>query len=337
MSNMKKAILCGLFIFALAAQGLYAQRKLIIKMASSVPENTPWGECLNQIASDWRRITNGEVEIRIYHNGVAGNEEAVVRNLRLNQLQGAALSTFGMYEITPEIMTLSCPFMIRNDDELDVVLEGIKPEMEERINSKGFHTLAWSRVGWVKIFSKQPVFTPSDLKRQKLGMNGEQSEINQAFKTMGFQMIPVAHNDILIALNGGMVDAVLQSPIAVGSLQIFGLAKNMASINIAPFMGGIILNQRTWNAVPERYKPQLIEATRRAERELDGRIRTLESDMIKTMGNYGLVENHLTPAQEQEWFDEMEKIIPGLVGTAFDRGIYNRIETMLNNMRNGAR
>ena len=314
---------------------LFAQRKITIKMASPVPENTPWGQCLDQIAADWKRITNGEVEVIIYHNGVAGSEKDVVRSLRLNQIQAAVLSTIGIYEISPEIMTLSCPFLIRNDEELDLVLAGLKGELEEKINSKDCFTLAWARVGWVKIFSKQPVFVPADLKKQKLGTNAEQAELNQAFKTMGFQMIPVARNDILIALNSGMVDAVYESPIAVGSTQIFGLAKNMASINIAPFMGGIILNQRAWRSIPDKYKPQLIAATRKSEAELDQSIRGLEDDMVKTMGNYGLKVNQVSPEQEQLWYDEIGKVMPSLIGTAFDRDIYNRIEAILKDYRSG--
>ena len=337
MCKMKKIMYLTALIFLLIVQGLTAQRKITIKMASPVPENTPWGKCLNDIASEWRRITNGEVEIIIYHNGVAGSENTVVQNLKINQIQAAVLSTFGLYEISPEIMTLSCPFLIRDDDELDLVLSKLKPDLEETINSKGYFTIAWSRVGWVKVFSKSPVFVPADLKRQKLGTNGEQAELNQAFKSMGFQMIPVARNDILIALNGGMVDAVYESPIAVGSLQIFGVAKNMASINIAPFMGGIILNQRAWRSIPDKYKPQLIAATRRIEAELDVSIRGLENDMIKTMSNYGLKINQLNPDQEQLWYDEIGRVIPNLVGKAFDRGMFGRIEAILKEYRSGSR
>lgn len=327
----------ALLVFLLAVQGLSAQRKITLKMASPVPENTPWGECLNKIADEWRRISNGEVDIRIYHNGVAGNEDAVVRNLRLNQIQIAVLSTFGLCEITPEVLTLSCPFLIRTDDELDLVLEDLKPDLEKRINDKGYFTLAWSRVGWVKIFSKAPVFTPTDMKRQKLGTVGEQSELNQAFKSMGFQMIPIARNDLLIALSSGLVDAVYESPLAVGSLQIFGLAKNMASINIAPFMGGIVVNQRAWRSIPAKYKPDLIAAARRIEKELDVSVIQLENEMISVMANYGLTVNRLTPAQEQMWYDETGRAIPGLLGTAFDRDIYWRIDALLKKHRSGSR
>jgi TRAP-type C4-dicarboxylate transport system substrate-binding protein len=328
---MKKIVTFVLVLcLSLANSGfIFAQRKIVIKMSSPVPENTPWGKCLNQIAAEWEKISGGEVELKIYHSGIAGSEEAVLRNLKLNQLQAAVLSSFGLSAIAPEIMTLSCPFLIRDDEELDLVLEGMKDELEERINSEGFFTLAWARVGWVKIFSKQPVFVPADLKRQRLATNTEELKLNQAFKAMGFQMVPVARNDIIIALNGGMADAVYESPVAVGSQQIFGVAKNMASINIAPFMGGIILSRNAWRSIPEKYKPRLIEATRRIERELDISVRQLEADMIATMSQYGLTVNELSPAQEAQWYHDVGQAMPGLIGSVFDRDIYRRIEAIL--------
>jgi TRAP-type C4-dicarboxylate transport system substrate-binding protein len=316
---------------------VFAQRVITIKMASVVPENTPWGQFINRIAAEWKRITNGEVNVIIYHNGTAGKEEAVVRNLRVNQLQSGVLSTFGLTEIIPEILTLSCPLFIRNDDELDLVLNDVKSELEDRLNDKGFFTVAWSRVGWIKIFSKAPVFVPLDLKSQKLGTNVEYEKLNQIFKTMGFQMVPVAQDDLLIALNSPMVDAVYQSPIAVGSMQLFGLAKNMASINVAPFMGAVVLNKRTWNSIPEKYKPMMIEAARREERELDRVVRKFEDDMIKTMGNYGLTVNQLSQAQEQLWYDEVDRAMPSMMGTFSDRGFFNRIQAILNNHRSNKR
>jgi len=334
MKNIRFLLLVFL-IFPLGT--LFAQRKITIKMASPIPESSPWGRFFNQMASEWKNITNGEVELIIYHNGVAGTESDVVRGLKLNQLQAAVLSTLGLYEISPEIMTLSCPFLIRNDDELDLILKEVIGGLEEKINSKGYFTLAWARVGWVKFFSKSPVLTPADLKKQRLGANADQAELNHVFKAMGFQVVPVERNDILIALNSNMVEAVFQSPVAVGSTQVFGLAKNMASINVAPFLGGVIFNQRAWRSIPDKYKPQMIEAVRKMEAKLDLEVRKLENDMITTMGNYGLKVNRLSPQQEQLWYEEIGRAMPGLIGTLFDRDVYRRVETILQNYRNGHR
>jgi TRAP-type C4-dicarboxylate transport system substrate-binding protein len=334
---MKKLIgmlALGVLLFGLIGPApVYAQRKLVIKMASPVPENTPWGAALTEMSNEWNRITGGEVELRIYHNGVLGTEDDVLRKLRINEIQAAVLTSFGLNSITPQVLTMSCPFLIRTDAELDYVLENLKADLEAKINAQGFFTLAWSRAGWVKFFSKAPVFTPADLRRQKVGTAEEEPELMQAFKAMGYQMVAVSNNDILIALNGGMVDAVYQSPIAVGSLQIFGVAKNMASINIAPFMGGIVLNQRAWRAVPDRYKTQLLAATRRIEQSLDRAILALEADAVRTMSQYGLVINQISPAQEQIWYEDVERAMPALVGTTFDRETYEKIIALLRTHR----
>jgi len=333
--NKNRIILAALLIFLISP--LFAQRKITIKMASPIPESTPWGRFFNQMASDWRKITNGEVELIVYHNSVAGTESDVVRNLKLGQLQAAVLSTLGLYEISPEIMTLSCPFLIRSDDELDLVFAQVKGGLEDKLNNKGYFTVGWARVGWVKFFSKSPVYIPADLKKQKLGAVADQAELNNIFKTMGFQVVPIERNDILIALSSNMVEAVFQSPIAVGGTQAFGLAKNMASINVAPFLGGIIINQRTWRSIPDKYKPQMIEAIRRNEAKLDLEVRSLEDEMIKTMGNYGLKVNQLSPQQEQFWYDEIGRAMPGLIGKVFDKDLFGRIEAILQNYRNGRR
>lgn len=330
---MKIARLTLCLILILLTGPLFAQRKITIKMATQIPENTPWGFFLTQIANDWRKITNGQVDVILYHNKTAGNEEAVVRNLRLNQLQAAVLSTFGLAQVTPEIMTFSCPFVIRDDKELDLVLNGIKGELEDKISAKGYFTLAWSRIGWVRFFSKVPVYEPADMKKLKLGTVNEYETLNQVFRTLGFQMVPVAQNEVLVALNSPMVDAVYNSPAAVGSAQLFALAKNMASLNVAPFIGAVIISQRTWNSIPENYRPLLIEAAKKREAELDLVVRKFEDDMIKTMANYGLVTNKLTPAQEQLWYDEMEKALPGLMGTFVDKGLYSRIDAILKEHR----
>jgi len=130
-----------------------------------------------------------------------------------------------------------------------------------------------------------------------------------------------------------MVDAVFSSLAAVGGSQVFGLARNMASINVAPFLGAIVFNQRAWRAIPERFRPQLIEATRRREAELDRAVRGLEDEMVTMMQGLGLRVNQLSPAQEQLWYNELDRALPGLLGTMLDREIYGRIETVLRNHR----
>jgi TRAP-type C4-dicarboxylate transport system substrate-binding protein len=327
---------CAVLVLSLAqVVPLYAQRKISIKLASMVPENTPWGAAINRMAVEWAQVTNGEVELIVYHNGVAGPEAEVLRKLNLNQIQAAIFTSIGLNSVTPEIMTISYPFLIRNDEELEVVLQKLRPELDARIERNGFTTLAWARAGWVKIFSKTPVFTPADLRRQKLGTNPDELELLQAFKTMGFQMVPVNMNDVLVSLNSGMLDAVYQSPISVAGNQLFGIAKNMSTVNLAPFMGGIIMNRTAWRRIPDRYKDSLMRICKRIEGEIDGSISKLEAEAVNTMTKYGLVINAPNPAQQAEWYQDMARHESELVGPIFNREIYQQIKDILTEYRKG--
>lgn len=321
-------------LFVLISAGpLFAQRKLTVKLASVAPENTPWGAALNRIAAEWTRITNGEVTLQIYHNGVAGSETDVLRKLKQNQIQAGVFSSQGMAAISKEVMTLSVPFFIQTDDELEMVLNNVKTDIEKKIENNGFYMLAWSRAGWVKVFSRSAVFVPDDLKKQKLGTAADQAELMQTFKTMGYKMVPIEITDAIIALNSGMIDAVYQSPVYVGGFQIFGVAKNMMDLNVAPFMGGIVTNRVAWRTVPDKYKPALIEATNRIAAEIDTSTAQLEAEAIRTMQGYGLTINRVNESQANLWYADTDKAMPALLGTTFDRDLYNRIDTLLKDYR----
>jgi TRAP-type C4-dicarboxylate transport system substrate-binding protein len=274
------------------------------------------------------------VDLVIYHGGTAGDEAEVLRKLRLNQIQAAVFTSSGLKSVMPEVMTVSYPLLIRNNAELDAVLSRIRPELDAGIARNGFVTLAWAKVGWVQIFSRAPVFTPADLRRQKMATGADDQQMLQAFRTMGFQMVPVEMNDVLVSLNAGMLDAVYWSPVAVAAGQIFSVANNMVDLNLAPFMGGILMNNTAWRRIPDRYRDRLLESSKRIEREIDGSIARLEADALSTMVRYGLRINRPSPAQMQEWYNEMARYESSLVDI-FDRNLYFRIKGILEEYRRG--
>jgi TRAP-type C4-dicarboxylate transport system substrate-binding protein len=298
-----------------------------------VPENTDWGQTVNKLAAEWARATNGEVELRVYANGTQGSEDEVLRKLNMNTIQAAIFTSFGLNKIAPEILTLSCPFLIRSDAELDAVLRVVKPEFEAKINAKNYYALALVKAGWVKFFSRNPVMVPADLKRQKLGSMPSEPELAQAFRQMGYQIVMVEQNRVLIALNGGTIDAIYMSPIFAAGAQFFGVAKNMATVNIAPFMGGIVLNKQAWESIPAQYRPELMRITRRIGAEIEASLLRLEADTIRQMKNNGLRENTINSTQQAEWYADMTRAIPNLLGSTFDRATYNKIDGIVTSYR----
>jgi TRAP-type C4-dicarboxylate transport system substrate-binding protein len=322
--------LCVLVFGVFLPPASHAQRrKVTIKLASLVPEATAWGAALNKMAKEWQTATNGEVELIVYHNGVAGEEGDVLRKLKLNQIQAAVLTSFGMNLISPQVMSLSFPFLIRNDNELDTVLKNLKPYLEEQISKAGYIPLAWSKAGWVRFFARTPVLTPADLKKQKLATSAEAPSITDAFKAMGYQMIPTGYSEVIMGFNSGRIDAVFQSPVFAGGTQLFGIAKHMTNLNIAPFIGGIVINQTAWKRIPQQYQAALLEICKKTEKENDAVVAKLETDAIEAMTKYGLVIHNLNDAQKQLWYDDVASVKGTLIGSSFDRETTSKIEAIL--------
>jgi TRAP-type C4-dicarboxylate transport system substrate-binding protein len=329
-SLLLPAALLVTLLFVTPAAPLEAQQKTVtIKLASLAPENTPWGSALNKMSADWSAATNGAVKLVVYHNGVAGNEADVLRKLRLNQIQAAVFTSSGMYLISPNIITLSCPFLIRTDDELDTVLDKLRPQLEADVSKAGFVTVAWSKVGWVRFFSRNPVYVPADMKKQKLAVGNDMPSLNDAFRTMGYQLVETNLNDVLMALNSGSIDAVFQSPVNAAVSQLFGIAKNMSSLRIAPFLGAIVLNQAAWRSIPDQYKDKLMSIGHEVELQNNQNVKKMEDDAIAAMLENGLIINECTPAQEQEWIDDVNHVMPQLLRKTFNETLYNDIKNAL--------
>jgi len=335
-----------LFLFVMASlvitPALFAQRggrvgdTIEVKLASPLPKESPWGRTLDRIASEWSRITNSQVRLNVRHGGIEGNEKKMQLSLSSDTIQGAIFTSFGLSTIYPGIMTLSIPFLIRTENELNAVLQELQPDLERRFNSGNYFILAWSKSGFVNIFSKDPVYTPDDLRRIKIASNAEATEMNTVFKTMGFQVIESDWSEIGNKLNAGTVSAVYQNPAAIAAVQLQSVLKNMLSVNIAPVMGGIVLNQVTWKKIGDlnpRYQKELLDVTRKIANEFDNSLPKTVEDAVKTMTRSGLKVNQATAAQEQLWATEVEKATASLLGSVFDRELYQRINTILTRIR----
>jgi TRAP-type C4-dicarboxylate transport system substrate-binding protein len=103
----------------------------------------------------------------------------------------------------------------------------------------------------------------------------------------------------------------------------------MASIPVAPFLGSIIMNERAWRTIPEKYKPELTRIVRRVEAELDRSVQDFEAEIIQTMVKNGLVINEVGPAQAKLWYDDANRTLPPLMETLFDQDLFTRISAML--------
>jgi TRAP-type transport system periplasmic protein len=310
----------AILLVVLAAPAAFG---LTIKLGSLAPTGSPWELGLKRIAAEWERISGGTVSVKIYPGGVAGDEPDMVRKIRIGTLNAALITVSGLQGIFKGVKTLSYPLLLRNDDELAFVLDKMKPYFDGELSKRGFKPVAWSPGGWVYFFSRSPVITPDDLRRQKLWVwSGDPDEI-QAYQSAGFQTITVASTDLMTSLQGGMVDALVTSPLVAASSQWFGIASNMCTLKLAPLWGAAVVSTRTWAQVPADLQPRLIQSAQAILDELAPALLKSDGEAISVMKKYGLKVNVVPPEVEAGWATLLQKTFANLVGRAYDRDAFN--------------
>lgn len=255
-------------------------RRMNIKLSTLAPKDSSFDKSLRKMGQEWKKETGGQVSMIIFAGGVQGGETAMLDRMRVNQLQAAMLSGVGLAEIEPGVAGLQqVPMMFHTYEELDYVMEKLGPMLEERMLEKGFVVLSWVDSGWVKIFSKNEIVTPDDMKRGKLYTWAGDNKQTDLLKNMGFRPVPIDASEVTTSLQTGLVDTVPLPPFFALATQSYRSAPHMLDIRYTPMMGAIVVTKRTWDRISPENQKVMMESARRYGREitLAGRVENEES------------------------------------------------------------
>jgi TRAP-type transport system periplasmic protein len=305
----------------------------VIKIGSIAPDRSPWNDALKEIAREWEAITSGQVKLKIYPGGIAGSESDMIRKMKVGTLGGAVLTNIGLTKIDPDAFVLNTPFIFRSEKEMAYVMEHLNPLLEKQIKERGFQTIIWTMSGWVNFFSKKQVLYPQDLKKQKLAFSTNEPAMEQAWKKSGYNIVPTELNDLMMALQSGMVEAFYLPPLIAGSGQYFPFAPHMLNMKIAPLVGGMVIVDKIWERIPENFKQPMMGAVDRVSKKLAVETDALEKRAMDSMKKNGLFIHEPPGDSLRLWKEAAEKGMDELVGKLFSREIYERLQQILNEFR----
>ncbi|MFW5883972.1 MAG: TRAP transporter substrate-binding protein DctP [bacterium] len=331
---MKSPVRISFLILLLVAASVVVDAQ-VFRIGSAAPENSPWGRTLNRLAAEWREISEGRVRVQVFHNAIAGDEADMVRKMRIGQLQAVVMTNVGLSAFSEGVLTLSMPFLIRNQDEYDHVFEDVEPILEAQVEDDGFRVLAWSTAGWLYFFTDEPIRTPDELRGLKLAANPEEMELVRAYQLMGYQPIAVPYTERLAALANGMVNSYLTVPLLAAGFQWFGATPNMLDMEVGPAPGAIVLSERAYRRLPREHRDEMLAVAREVTKGLNDDILELEQTAIDTMVDHGLSIIEPTQAEVDIWISEVEESYEVMLGTVFDEPMYERIRESLRAYRSG--
>jgi len=225
-----------------------------LKIATVAPEGTTWMQVMREIDAAVRKETGNAVGFKIYPGGVQGDEMVVLRKVRSGQLHGGGLTGRGLGSIAPALRVMELPFLISSYAQVDQVRAALNPRFEAIVREAGYTVLGWADVGFVYIFSRQPVADQASLKSTKMWLWEGDPLAEALFKAAGIVPVPLAITDVMTSLQTRLVDGVYTSPLGCLSLQWFSRVENYTDMPLTFATGAVVVSNAAWESVPPQHR-----------------------------------------------------------------------------------
>ena len=307
-----------------------------IKVATIAPRGTSFHNHLEELNAEWSKAPGGPVRMNIYA-GTQGGEVAIVKRMRINQLQGAMLTAVGLSQIDESVTALQLmPMQFKTWDEVDYVRDALEEKLESIFLEKGYVVLFWGDAGWARFFSKKPILGIDDLRSMRIAATDGNLESIELLKNY-YKPVIIDPSKTLLALKNGMVEGVPVAPFLANATQMSTEATYMLDMKWVPVVGAMVVTRRAWDRLPSGTKEFLKDTSR----EMGGKVRQTsrqeDDDSIKAMvEKQGLVVNSISDATYTSWQKEIDKNQSGIRGKVVPEDVYDLVIKHLQDYRSQA-
>ncbi len=301
-------------------------------MATLAPDGSLWHQLLIDMGHRWHEATDGNVVLRIYPGGIAGDERDMIRKIRIGQIHAAAVTIEGLTEISRDMNVFYIPMLVDSFEDLDTIRQALSPQLFAALKKGGFRVLSWADIGWAYWFTKEPIMVPKELRKLRIFTWAGDYYTAELWKTAGFHPVPLSSVDILPSLQTGIIDAFSTTPLAALSFQWFSLAPNMLDLKWGPIIGAIILSDRIWNSIPPEYHEDIVRIGAEVESEARSLVPEVEN-ALAVMGEHGLIVNHLKLEEREQWVQLTTSFYPHIRGTLVPEDIFDRAIELKNELK----
>lgn len=321
-----------LFLAALAVSacpGTTRAETRLIKLATLAPENNNWLKALRAMDLELRRESGQELGLKIYPGGVQGDEEVMLRKLRVGQLQAVAFGGLGVSQTCPEVLAFEIPFVFENYDEVDHVLDQTLGFYQSAYEKQGLVLLGWMDIGFIHILSQQPIRSADDARGLKVWRLEGEPITKVLFSRAGMTSVPLSIPDVLLGLQTNLIEVVYASPSAAIALQWFTRVKYLTTLPINYTPGALLIDQRVFGSLPPAQQELLRRVAQRhlGQQRLQNRKENGEALQALEANGITLVT---PPPDEIQGFEQLVRdALPELVDHAFSRDAYDLVQAQL--------
>jgi TRAP-type C4-dicarboxylate transport system substrate-binding protein len=251
----------------------------VLRLATVAPDGTSWAHESRAFARDVEAATQGELRIKWYFGGVAGDEPTIIERLRKRQIDGTAGAIL-CQKLAPALMVTHVVGLFRNRDEANYVLGKISPTIDQQFRQSGFVNLGVAGFGVDILFSREPIRSMADLRRGNFWIWDIDDVLHAQLPAMGIHTSLFPLEKAARAYDDGKIDGFIVVPSAALSFQWSVQAGYFTNLQIAFQPACLLLTTQAMDALPLAQQKVLRTAASRMVRAFDEFGRAKEAQLL---------------------------------------------------------
>ncbi len=190
-----------------------------LKIATLSPEGSVWMQKMREGAKELALKTNNRVRIKFYPGGVMGDDNTVLRKIRIGQLHGGAVVGGSLTKYFKDNQIYGLPMKFKSFEEIDYVRRQLDQRIIDGLEKGGFVTFGIAEGGFAYVMATVPIRTVGEMRRQKVWVPDNDKTIMEAVQAFGIKPIPLSIADVRAGLQTGLINTVTIPPIGAIALQ----------------------------------------------------------------------------------------------------------------------
>ena len=304
------------------------------KIATVSPDGSVWMKLLRSASREIEAMTDGRVRMKLYPGGVMGDDRAMMRKMRVGQLQGAVVTAGVFNRIFSDLHLYNLPMQFRSLAEVDHVRPRFDEELMQGLEDAGFICVGLAEVGMAYAMTTREVRSLADARGFKVWTPHGDELATRAFAEFGITPVPLTISDVLAGLQTGLIDSVAAPLVGAVALQWHGKLKYVLDLPFMYIYAPMVLVKRPF----ERLEPEDQAVVRKvlgaAVGGADARNRRDHEAVRKVLQGQGLRFLRPSPAEVQEWQSRADEVTRQWVaGGVVTPARYERFEALLGEFR----
>lgn len=259
-----------------------------LKVATVMPRGGPWANAMSRFAANVKKQTRGRVVFKIYFGAVAGTEQRALGRMKAGQIQGLAGGSAAMANIEGSIRVMELPMLYRSYKEFRFVLKSMEPIFRRRFKKRGYRLLAIASVGWVYLYSKNPVRSLTDVRRCKIWRWKHDPMANALLKILGLRGTRLPVTDVLASLQAGTIDTVYGMAHTTQALQWHTSVKYALDFHINMAIGSVVVRNDAFARLTADQQKMVYKAGRAMQDLLNRTSAAVNTKAMRAMRKSGL-------------------------------------------------